>query len=204
MPEQHVHFGISHVLDPPGQIVAERGVGGAIVDRAVTGDHVRGGKRQMLGVVSDQQRPFAAFRLPRVGSHIEMPEGITVETDMHLPAFMRGQLHLGKALELAIRSKGPALGSTHIQLHDGRSIDIGIVDDGHVNAGFGNVDFVIREAGVAQTVTEREAHGNIGRLVISVAHKRAFAIDRIASDRRIPAGARAILITHRPGFGQMP
>ena len=54
MAEQHGHFGVGHVLDPAGQIVAERGIGGAIGGRAIAGHGVRNRKRQMLRIVADQ------------------------------------------------------------------------------------------------------------------------------------------------------
>ena len=87
MAEQHCHFGVGHVLDLSGQIVAKRRIGGAIGGRAIAGHGVRNRKRQMLRIVADQQRPFAAFRLPCIGGNIEMTERVAVEIDVHTLCF---------------------------------------------------------------------------------------------------------------------
>lgn len=59
MAEQHGHFGVGHVLDLSGQIVAERRICGAIGGRAIAGNGVRNRKRQVFGVVA---RPSASIR----------------------------------------------------------------------------------------------------------------------------------------------
>ena len=203
MAEQHGHFGIGHVLDLSGQIVAERRIGGAIGGRAIAGHGVRNRKRQMLRIVADQQRPFAAFRLPCIGGNIEMTERVAVEIDMHTLAFMRGQLYLDEALQLTVGMEHATLRRAHIQLGHGGAGDIGIIGDDEIHTGRGGGDRAVRERGVAQSVAEREAYGHAHGLVITVADEQALAIDRVTPDGRIPAGARAILVLHRPGFGQM-
>ena len=203
MAEQHGHFGVGHVLDPAGQIVAERRIGGAIGGRAIAGHGVRNRKRQMLRIVADQQRPFAAFRLPCIGGNIEMTERVAVEIDMHTLAFMRGQLYLDEALQLTVGMEHATLRRAHIQLGHGGAGDIGIIGDDEIHTGRGGGDRAVRERGVAQTVAERETYGHAHGLVIAVADERALAVDRVTPDGRIPAGTRAILVLHRPGFGQM-
>ena len=116
---------------------------------------------------------------------------------------MCGKRNLGEALEFAIGAQYATLRTAHIQLHNGRTGNVGIVADHHVNALFAGGCGAVGELGIAQAIAEREAHRHTGGLVITVANERAFAVDRIAADCRIPTGARAILVTHRPGFSQV-
>ena len=201
MAEQHGHFGVGHFLDVAAEIMAERSIRGNRIDIACDG--VRNRKRQVFGVVAHHQRPLAGFRLPFVAGNVEVTEGVTVEIDVHALAFVCGKRNLGEALELAIRTQHTSLRTAHVQLYNGRTGNIGIVADHHVNAVLTSSGGTVGERGVAQAVTEREAHGHTGGLVITVANERAFAIDRIATNRRIPTGARAILVMHRPGFSQV-
>ena len=201
MTEQNRHLHIGHILDMTGQITAKRRI--CRGNPHVAHNGICDGQWQMFGVIADQQRPCAGFRPPYVGRNVEMTEGVTVERNGDLLAFMRVKPHFDETLEFAIRTQHASLRSAHVELCNGCTGDIGIVGDGERHTIIVRAEIGEREIAVAQTITERETHWNIGGLVIAVTDKRTLAVDCITSDRRIPAGARAITVYERPCFGQV-
>lgn len=125
MTKQNGHFSIGHFLDVTDEVMSKRNICGNGLD--ITGNSEWNRKRQMLSVVAHHQRPLAGFRLPFVADNVEVTEGVTIEINVHDLTFMCGKRNLGEALEFAIGAQYATLRTAHIQLHNGRTGNVGIV-----------------------------------------------------------------------------